>query len=656
MSRRALAGLAAVCAVCVSVGEAQAASSETLLASDDFSIATAPGRGLGQAWGLAGSWYANRARAITDSNGHLAAQLLRHTCDDCRVQARLVGFGVPETALFLRATASGDRYDLVLLGNGKLRLRRWHGAVATTLGEAASGVDVRDWATLSLSVAGKTSVHLVGTVNGVPKLSATVSGALAIAGPGAAGFSSTRAGVCFGSFRLYGTQPSPPIVPPPAPPPSPTPPPPAPPPPAPPPSSAAGWTFYGPQNGLPSQVLGASADQAGNLWVAGGEAGLFVLRAGATSFQRFTMVDGLRPYGYMADGSAPPGDKYLKILSVAGGPPGTVYVGYSGKPPAPGQLDCESNWDGPNPDPAIYKSGDADKVTLIGNGIAVVHYDIFSGPGIVKNELRGREKLCNILRIVYDPDQDAVWFGANHGFALGRATFQGAPACNGQFSCMGVYEHVHPAINAWGSNDPANTHVIFLTGDYYGVAIDPVTHDTWFGGATRSTKFHYATNGKNYWTAESLTEDAPYAANRIDLWPDKVAEPNYPRPSDRVDDFVSGIAALSDGTAWFGSFARGLAHVGANGAILGYVKDALPSANVSAVTADPSDQSVWTGFWYGGGLARLSGGSVTALYGATALGNLVQSPVSDLQIQSTPAGRRVLVAFQNGAVGVYSGK
>src|SRR6202140_3988550 len=443
---------------------------------------------------------------------------------------------------------------------------------------------------------------------------------------------------------------------PPSVPPPPPPPPPAPPPPAPPPSSAAGWTFYGPQNGLPSQVLGASADQAGNLWVAGGEAGLFVLRAGGTSFQRFTMVDGLRPYGYMADGSAPPGDKYLKILSVAGGPPGTVYVGYSGKPPAPGQLDCESNWDGPNPDPAIYKSGDADKVTLIGNGIAVVHYDIFSGPGIVKNELRGREKLCTILRIVYDPDQDAVWFGANHGFALGRATFQGAPACNGQFSCMGVYEHVHPAINAWGSNDPANTHVIFLTGDYYGVAIDPVTHDTWFGGATRSTKFHYATNGKNYWTAESLTEDAPYAANRIDLWPDKVAEPNYPRPSDRVDDFVSGIAALSDGTAWFGSFARGLPHVGANGAILGYVKDALPSANVSAVTADPSDQSGWTGFWYGGGLARLSGGSVTALYGATALGNLVQSPVSDLQIQSTPAGRRVLVAFQNGAVGIYSGK
>src|ERR1700686_1303575 len=219
MSRRALAGLAAVCAVCVSVGEAQAASSETLLASDDFSIATAPGRGLGQAWGLAGSWYANRARAITDSNGHLAAQLLRHTCDDCRVQARLVGFGVPETALFLRATASGDRYDLVLLGNGKLRLRRWHGAVATPLGEAASGVDVRDWATLSLSVAGKTSVHLVGTVNGVPKLSATVSGALAIPGPGAAGFSSTRAGVCFGSFRLFGTPPSPPIRSPPSPPP-----------------------------------------------------------------------------------------------------------------------------------------------------------------------------------------------------------------------------------------------------------------------------------------------------------------------------------------------------------------------------------------------------------------------------------------------------
>ena len=418
------------------------------------------------------------------------------------------------------------------------------------------------------------------------------------------------------------------------------------------PPSSAGWTFYGTAQGLPSRVLGVSADAGGNLWVAGGQAGLFVLRAGTTSFRHFTMANGLRPYGYMPDGSAPPGTKYLDVLSVAGGPAGTAYVGYAGKPPAPGQFDCESNWDGPNPDPSIYKSGDADKVTLLGNGISVVHYDIFSGPGVVSHELRGREKLCNVLRIVYDPAHDAVWFGANHGFAMGRASFQGNPTCNGQFYCAGVLEHVHPALNAWSSN--TINHLIYLTGDYYGVAVDPRTHDTWFGGANRTTLFHYATTGRSYFRAESLTEDSPYISNRIDIWPDKVQEPNIPRPSDRVDDHVSGIAAMNDGTAWAGSFDWGLAHLSGSGHVLGYLNGSqLPSAHVSAVAADPLNQSVWMGFWFGG-LARMSGGSITR-FGTAALGGHAQSPVLDIQMHGTGSARRVLVAFENGAVGVYSG-
>src|SRR5262249_6026269 len=116
-----------------------------------------------------------------------------------------------------------------------------------------------------------------------------------------------------------------------------------------------GWQFYGPQHGVPSNVYGVTADQGGNIWVAGGEPGLFVLRTGAATFQRFTMADGLRPYGYLPDGGTPPGEKYLKVLSVAGGPAGTVFAGYAGKPPAAGEVDCDGNWDGPNPDPNIYK-------------------------------------------------------------------------------------------------------------------------------------------------------------------------------------------------------------------------------------------------------------------------------------------------------------
>jgi Divergent InlB B-repeat domain len=419
------------------------------------------------------------------------------------------------------------------------------------------------------------------------------------------------------------------------------------------------WTFYGAQQGLPSQVLGVSADAGGNLWVAGGEDGLFVLRAGATTFQRFTMADGLRPYGYMQDGSAPPGTPYLKVLSVAGGPAGTAYVGYSGKPLNGDFYECEGNWDGPNPDPSIYKSGDADKVTLIGNGISVVHYDIFSGPNVVGAEPRGREKLCNVLRIVYDPAQDRVWFGANHGFAMGRASFQGAPTCNGQLDCAGVWEHVHPFICGYAPN---NISVWTFTGDYRGVAIDPVTHDTWFGGIHRTTKFHYATTRGNYWTAESQTEDPPYASNRIDVWPDKVQEPLCPHVSERVDDYVSGIAALQDGTAWVSSSYWGLAQLDGSGSVLGYVKtylqDQLATTQLSAAAADSIDrapgqsQGIWAGVQKGGGLVRISGGAVVLISSGT-LGN--KSPVRDIQMQGTGPSRRVLIAFENGVVGVYSG-
>ncbi len=50
----------------------------------------------------------------------------------------------------------------------------------------------------------------------------------------------------------------------------------------------------------------------------------------------------------MPDGSTPPGPKYLKVISVAGGPANTVFVGYEGMP-GDGDDHCETNWDGAQP-------------------------------------------------------------------------------------------------------------------------------------------------------------------------------------------------------------------------------------------------------------------------------------------------------------------
>jgi len=129
-----------------------------------------------------------------------------------------------------------------------------------------------------------------------------------------------------------------------------------------------------------AQILPAE----GGLLVSVREEGLFLLRAGSSTFERFTMADGLRPYGYMADGSDPPGVwRHLEVISVAGGPAGTVFVGYEGLP------GCAYAFETYNFDPAyryLWKSGDADRVTLNGAGITVAHYDISSGPGVVAAE------------------------------------------------------------------------------------------------------------------------------------------------------------------------------------------------------------------------------------------------------------------------------
>lgn len=441
-----------------------------------------------------------------------------------------------------------------------------------------------------------------------------------------------------------------------------------------------GWTFLGPAQGTPQRIFGASHDDGGNLWVAGGEEGLFLLRPGATQFERFTMAEGLRPFGYMPDGTEPPGEKYLKVISVEGAWAGTVFVGYAGRPAPTGAFDCENNWDGPAPDPSIYKSGDADRVTLTATGIDVVHYDISSGQGVVGNELRGREKICHVLRLAYDPATERIWFGGNHGLSMGDARYAGTGNCVwaatpnpvpptsktspfsndfGHYGCSGVLEHAHPGINGLKAD---GTCCAMLSGGYYGVDIDPVTGDPWFGGQMRTTRFRYATNGGNFYAAQLQTEDDPWISNRIDVWPDAVQEPAMPAPTDRVDDLVSALAAMPDGSVWVTSFRRGLAHIGADGTVgarLG-AGNGLVSDKLGALVRDPGDGSLWVGAASAGGLSRLSGGSVTS-FGAPLFGfDLTNQGIADLEATGSGGGRRIVVSFAGngthaGAIAIYSG-
>src|SRR5207248_2874521 len=121
----------------------------------------------------------------------------------CRVEAQVNGFGVPESGVYLRR-GNGNQYDVVLLANGSLRIRRIRGTTIMVLGETASGIaDLSAFSTLSLQALGAGPVELTASVNGVAKLAVTDAATLALTAPGAAGMSTKNAGVWFAAFRLY---------------------------------------------------------------------------------------------------------------------------------------------------------------------------------------------------------------------------------------------------------------------------------------------------------------------------------------------------------------------------------------------------------------------------------------------------------------------
>ena len=471
-----------------------------------------------------------------------------------------------------------------------------------------------------------------------------------------------------------------------------------------------GWDFYGPQNGGPQDVRDVAMEEGGNLWVAGGSEGLFLMRADSSGklsgrFEKFGIADGLHPYGWLNGEAAQgmgvqngtPADPHptldaTPVISVAGGPAGTVFVGYQGKD------GCEDAWHGDQwtppsrwGDPSIYKSGDADRVTLTANGISVVHYDIFSGPGVVDAEIKGREKICSVKRLGWDKATGQIWFGGNHGFAVGKADAANATTCNGQPACSPVIEHSHPAISgcslnydyATGSCPSDKTQ--WVTDNYFGVGVDPSTHDVWVGGTNRTTLFRSATLGGFQNAADAQTE-LPAAkggmAFRWDLWPDQVPEYD-PRRSDPIvyvmplqrstpgagkvdwalDDAVSGIVAPGDGTAWVSSFAHGLIRIDSNGNRLADATASLTSRFVTSIALDPRDSSLWASIdWGFGGVSRVSSsGARVAAYGKETFGDLLwAAPVVSVRAGGSGAARSMAVGFRAnggyaGAVAIYKG-
>ncbi|MHB8878863.1 MAG: hypothetical protein ACYC8T_34615 [Myxococcaceae bacterium] len=369
-----------------------------------------------------------------------------------------------------------------------------------------------------------------------------------------------------------------------------------------------GWQFYGAGEGGPRRVFGVSSDEGGNVWVAGGDEGLFLLEPGAGALRRFTVADGLTPF---TDAS---GIQQQRALSVAGAARGTVYLGYEGH---------WGNQDDLDP-PYLLHSGGVDKVVLAPGGLKVTHLELASRPGTYPQYPAGRYKIRNVLRIVHDRSTGDAWFGGNHGVAMWNARGRE------------VIEHQHPLLSGYL---PSGIYTL-LSGDYYGVGLDP-SGDVWFGGGHRLARLGFASQGRQFWSDIDPV---------IDIWPDAVSADAH--PWERTDDFVQDLAVASDGTVWVGSITNGLAHVMPSGT--DFYTSGMVDKAVTALELDPKNGSLWVGHQWGG-LTRFSGGG-TRHFDASLFGeDLVGLDVPDIQSDNFGGRRRILVAFRAGAVGIYTG-
>ncbi|MHB8418117.1 MAG: hypothetical protein ACYDCL_08570 [Myxococcales bacterium] len=411
---------------------------------------------------------------------------------------------------------------------------------------------------------------------------------------------------------------------------------------------SSGWSYYGTGEGLSATPSDVSADEGGNVYVAGGDA-VYVKSRGAGRFARFDQSAGLTT-------NCDQGQTLMcPILSVAGGGAGQAFIGFQG---IGTDQDLDPLWQ--------QESGGVDAIAFDGQRVRKVrHVLIATPPGWVTEGAytmqNGRRKGRQIFRVVFDhrqgPHYGDVWMGGTHiGFSVlfGNPSAEGWTEYPNQYpDAVGTWEHDHPAVSTEAGD--------IETGDYYGIAIDPTTGDPWAGNEYRTAgKRGYgagpgAANPNWPWVAMWPAYDAADQMQSYwDVWPDQLAADGF----DDIDnpawkDNTEALTFCADGTLWVGSSTLGIARRSPAGAVDYYELPAGLNDDVYALACDPTDSSIWVGFGWGG-LGRLhADGSWSLPSGGPAFS---QQPVRSIQIDAWASPRIVYFAHtEDGNTGAPGG-
>jgi hypothetical protein len=464
-----------------------------------------------------------------------------------------------------------------------------------------------------------------------------------------------------------------------------------------PPFTRNGWTFYGTEQGLSQDISDVSADEAGNVYVAGGDA-LYAKTHDGQAFLRFDASNaGLSKTCYVSgedpaslDGKqhpTPPSPAIqCPIISVGGAAAGKAVIGFKGL-----------GTDGDNDADWAQATGGADVVSFDGAQVARDrHVFIASPPGTICVEKSegcktkgmsdpsctgietfadscsdpydpffwqvGRRKLRQVERIVVNHDAASPTYGdvfmagthASITVLLHDAAARGwvdKTAGQGAYwaDAKDVWEHDHPGVYVSATNQ-------FLTGETFAVAMHPTTHLPWVSNGIRTGWLYgygASVSNKSWW----LVPEAGAYPLRYDLWRD-AGDPTDPLdPLGPTNDTIQALAFCGDGTLWVGSATHGLARFDPSttgntdpDAIGGVTYLDLPDPNahgdnVYALACDPTDSSLWIGLGWGG-VMRLKDGNFTPLDpNDQQLPAFTHQPVRSIQIDPGSATRPRTVYF-----------
>lgn len=424
-----------------------------------------------------------------------------------------------------------------------------------------------------------------------------------------------------------------------------------------------GFSFYGVEQGLPADVWDVSADEAGNVYVAGGDV-VLAKRRDEEAFRRFDAAS-----AGLTRNCDERGTVLCPIVSVAGGAPGVAVIGLKG---VGTDGDFDPVWQ--------MDSGGADVLSFDGQRLTRTRHVHVAGvpermclddapPPCFDGDATwegGRRKVRQVLRLAVNHDAGSiqygdVWMAGTHGtFSVLVANPERRGWVDLTLQYPGtedrryVWEHDHPAMTAWIGTG-ANRRREFLSGTSTAIALDPTTGDPWAANETRlASKRGYGAVPDGWW----LPLWPPWSAGDgelasfLDVWPDP--RPADPSASDALDprwmDNVSSLSFCDDGTLWIASLYHGLARRSPDGAIDHVPLPAGLGNSASAVACDPSDGSVWVGFNWGG-FGRFDGGWWSIFEVSPPAAFAAQSPVRNIQIDRWASPRIVYFAHAASALG-----